>query len=275
MINHGIILGQRESDYVGNTLPYEAVNPSGDWTAWLPLGEWQLFPPLDVMACVSFSALNILETLYFFQTGTRRNFADRYTARMSGTTPDGNWLWKVGDSIRKDGLVDESDWPTPLLPTWTSYYSPVPIEIINKGKDFLKDWTINYEFIDFTKQSLIYHLKQSPIQVVFPNHAVMLFTSPTEVYRYFDSYDPFIKERQDGFVSALKYVMRRKSMRFVKVGTDGTDVWLINNSQRSLVYNALAFTLISGNWASIEVITQDQLNAIPDTGKVVAGLDQQ
>jgi hypothetical protein len=103
----------------------------------------------------------------------------------------------------------------------------------------------------------------------------MLFVTKEQVYKYFDSYAPFIKERTDGFVSALKYVLRPKNkMRFIKVGVDGVDVWLVINSQRSLVYNALAFTLISGNWASIEIVTQAELDAIPDTGKVIAGLDQ-
>lgn len=273
--NTGVILGQRDSDYAGGTLPYEILVPDGNWEAWLPPGEWQRIDALDVMACVTFSALNVLETLYYFKTGVRRNFADRYTARMSGTTPQGNWLWKVGDSIRKDGLAEEADWPTPLNPTWETYYETPPMEVINKAKDFLKIWEVKYEFVDFTRESLIYHLKQSPIQVVFPNHAVMNFFTAEQVYRYFDSYAPFIKERTDGFISALKYVLRPKNnMRFVKVGQDGVDVWLVINSQRSLVYNALAFTLISGNWSSIEVITQAELDAIPDTGKVIAGLDQ-
>lgn len=62
--------------------------------------------------------------------------------------------------------------------------------------------------------------------------------------------------------------------RFVQV-TGQQDVWLINNGKRSLVYNALAFTLVNGDWTKIEKITQDQLNAVPDTGKVLAGIDQQ
>ena len=128
--------------------------------------------------------------------------------------------------------------------------------------------------MDFSRDSLIYHLKQSPIQVVFPNHAVMLFNTPAQVYDYFDTYSPFVKHRTDGFVSAMKYVLRKKMPRFLKVGQNGIDVWLINNSQRSLIYNAQAFTLISGNWASIEVVTQAELEAFPDTGKVIAGFDQ-
>lgn len=272
-INYGVIEGQRDTDYVAGTLPYEVLNPSGDWTPWLPLGEWQYINNFDLMACVTFSGENVLETIHYFLTGVRRNFSDRFNAFLSGTTTNGNWLWKVGDSFRKDGLVEETDWPTPPNPTWNTYYTPPPIEVINKGKKFLEEWTINYEFIDFSKESLLKHIKQSPIQVVIPGHAVMLFASTEQINKYFDSYEPFIKERVEGFSSALKYVMTRKTM-FSLLQVEGQeDVWLVRDGKRSLIYNYLAFSLIA-NPEQIQKVTLAQLQAIPDTGKVLAGLDQ-
>lgn len=62
--------------------------------------------------------------------------------------------------------------------------------------------------------------------------------------------------------------------RFVQVAGQ-KDVWLVRDGKRSLVYNLLAFNLVSGDFTKIEMISQDQLNAIPDTGKVLAGLDQE
>lgn len=274
-INTGVILGQRNTDYVAGTLAFEELNPSGDWTPFLPLGEWQRNHIFDTMACVTYSALNCIETIYYFKTGKRINFSDRFTATMSGTTPNGNYLWKVGDSIRKDGLIEEVTWPTVDNFDWATYYTSPTIEIINRAKEFLDEWTINYEFIDFSKESLLKHLKQSPIQVVIPGHAVMLFTSTEQVYKYFDSYEPFIKERTDGFVSALKYVMTRKEM-YTLVQVDGQkDVWLVREGKRSLVYNYLAFSLIGGDVDKVQKLTQAQLDIIPDTGKVLAGLDQE
>lgn len=214
MKNYGVLLGQRDTDYIAGTLPYRVLNPSGDWFSWNPKEEWQwILQKLDTMACVTFSALNVLETLYYFHTGTQKNFSDRFTAVMSGTTPQGNYLWKVADSIRKDGLVDETDYPPPPILTWENYYTPPPIEVINKAKEFLKSWTINYEFIPFDRESLLYHLKQSPIQVVIPGHAVMSFYTTEQITKYFDSYAPFIKEWQKDFVSALKYVMSPNQMQ--------------------------------------------------------------
>ena len=210
--NYGVILGQRDTDYVGGTLPYKINNPSGDWTPYLPLEEWQRFESFDTMACVSFSALNVVETFYYFKTGQRKNFSDRFTAKMSNTTPSGNYLYKVADSIRKDGLVDESDYPTPTQFNWENYYSEIPIELKDKGKKFLDEWQVNYEFIDVTRGSLLHHLKQSPIQVVIPGHAIMNFFTNDDVYKYFDQYAPFIKERIEPFTSALKYVLGKKNM---------------------------------------------------------------
>lgn len=208
--NHGVLTGQRDTDYLAGTLPYKE-NTNGDWTPHLPPGEWQRFPTLETMACVSFSALNIIETLYHFYTGEHKNFSDRFTARMSGTTPDGNYLWKVADSIRKDGIVEEEEWPTPANPTWESYYATPPIELINKAKGFLNLWDIKYEWISgirgIDRDTLIHHLKQSPIQVVIPGHAVMNFYTNNDLYKYFDHYQPFIKQRTGDFTHALKYVM--------------------------------------------------------------------
>jgi hypothetical protein len=220
MKNKGIILGSRKEDWIAGTIPYEVLNESGDWTEYLPPGEWQRINNKETMACVSFSALNVLETLYYFHTGERRNFSDRFTACMSGTMRRGNYLWKVGDSIRKDGIVDEEDWAVPDDMSWDSYYQTPPIKVIDKGKEFLKDWTINYEVIaDSSRESLIHHLKQSPLQVVIPGHAIMGFYTDASIYKYFDSYAPFIKERKESFIQVFKYVMKQKTMTWEQINT--------------------------------------------------------
>ena len=216
-INYGVIEGQRDTDWIAGQIPYEIRNPNGDWTPYLPPGEWQKNSVIDSMACVTFSALNSIETQYKFLTGKDRNFSDRFTAKMSNTTTNGNYLWRVGDSIRQhadgsgDGLVDEIVWPTEGNFDWAKYYEPIPEFVKGKGKEFLMEWDVKYEFIDFNKDSLIYHLKQSPIQVVIPGHAVLNFLTTQQVIKYFDSYEPFIKETQS-ISSALKYVLTRKTM---------------------------------------------------------------
>ena len=210
-INYGLIEGKRQDDWLGGTIPYEERNPAGDWTPYLPPGEWQK-GSIDTMACVTFSALNSIETQYKFLTGQSRNFADRYLARMSGTTQQGNWLFRVADSIRRDGLVDEAEWPAPDNFTWDSYYTTPPMAVVDKGRAFLKEWVVQYEWIDVTQESLLRHLKHAPIQVTIPGHAVLNFYKTSDVQKYFDSYSPFVKERTEPFLSAMKIVLSRKGM---------------------------------------------------------------
>ena len=207
MINHGIIEGKRAIDWVGGTIPYEERNPSGDWTAYLPPGEWQRSNLFDTFACATFSALNSLEAQHKFLTGQYREFSDRFTAKMSDTIPAlGNTLWRVGDSIRIDGLLDEADWPAPPNYDEAAYYSPIPAEKKLKAKEFLKDWNVAYEWVDTDKISLIKHLKHSPLQVVIPGHAILNFYTNEQIIRYFDSYEPFIKETEN-ITWAFKYVL--------------------------------------------------------------------
>ena len=66
--NHGVLLGNRETDWgfagAASQIVYKEELPSGDWTPYLPLEEWQWSNiGWDSMACVSFSANNCIETI--------------------------------------------------------------------------------------------------------------------------------------------------------------------------------------------------------------------
>ncbi|MCI0561489.1 MAG: hypothetical protein MN733_23625, partial [Nitrososphaera sp.] len=111
------------------------LNLSGDWTEYLPVKELQKRNGLETMACVSFSALNAIETLsnYLVQNW---NKSDRFTAKESGTTKSGNYYAKVAECIRLQGLVDEIDWPFEGK-TWEEFYKTIPDEIKAYGKGLL------------------------------------------------------------------------------------------------------------------------------------------
>jgi len=53
------------------------------------------------------------------------------------------------------------------------------------------------------------------------------------------------------------------------------DIWLVVDNKRSLVYNLLAFQLLRGNIDQVQKLTEVQLQAIPDSGIVLAGLPQE
>lgn len=52
------------------------------------------------------------------------------------------------------------------------------------------------------------------------------------------------------------------------------DVWLVKDGKRSLIYNASALMIVA-DFSSIQPISQADLNAIPDTGKSLASIDQE
>ena len=126
--NTGVFLREQHSDFLLGAISYEEV--CEDWTPFLPKGEKQHGLYFDTMACVTFSALNIIEIQLNFMVANslmseesvkffsdegyllngQFNFSDRFTAKMSGTTKDGNYLQKVWDSIRNHGLLSEKDW---------------------------------------------------------------------------------------------------------------------------------------------------------------------
>lgn len=185
------------------------INESGDYTKFLPEVEYQVGVYFDTMACVTFSALNCLETIANVK-GISWNKSDRFTAKMSGTGVKGNYLRNVAESIRTEGVVDEEDWPFPRKQRspvygWGDYYSEIPDTVRSEGLKWLQDWSIEWEWIrmDQIKEAL----KYGPIQVTvkawpkplknglyndggskYRNHAVMLIRATDEYYEIFDHY---------------------------------------------------------------------------------------
>lgn len=200
--NFGVIEGKRDTDWIGGTIPFEDRNPSGNWADVLPLEERQRFKKVETMACVSFSLLSCLETQLKF-AGKEANFSDRFTAKVSGTTPQGNYLYRVADSVRNIGVVPEALWPASDSFNWDAYYREIPGVIIAQAQRPI----VRYEFLlDTSKDSLMHELRHAPLQVVIPGHAVELFRQEADVARYFDSYSPFRKEWTSPFSQVLKMV---------------------------------------------------------------------
>lgn len=227
-INHGVILGQRPQDYQAGSftfISYEERNPSGDWRPYLPVKEIQ-YGKEDSLSCVSFSAANALEAQIKHQTGQEVNFSDRWLAKMSGTTREGNWLYKVGDTVRKYGMVLETDYPTPPNYTFDEYHADIPeplySELVEKGKAFLRKWDVKTEFVPATKEAMLKHIKHAPLQIVLPGHAILNFLCEQDVVNYFDTYAPHEKKAPYANVeAAYKYVLTPKQMTKRFIVNDG------------------------------------------------------
>ena len=228
MTNYGLIIQPRKvTDFqFGGISGIEKVvlQQDRDWTPYLPVFEKQS-ASFDTMACVTFSALNCIETLYKRKYGSEINLSDRFTAKMSGTGPQGNDFASVGDSIRKNhGTVAEDVWPA----VWASredYYASIPDSIVALGKEGLKKYNISYEFVTETPDGFWEALQYSPIQIclhaygsevngVFQrtedpiNHAMMLYGGVYgKEWHIYDHYTRLYKKFawDTKFGGALKY----------------------------------------------------------------------
>jgi len=91
-------------DY-GSIFGYRGETPK-DWRPFAPEFEDQF----TSFFCSNFSYANCLETMGNYE-GVKVNLSDRHSAKISGTTQQGNYLEKVAHSAYKQGLVSEADCP--------------------------------------------------------------------------------------------------------------------------------------------------------------------
>ncbi len=269
-LNSGVrIRKPLKTDYiagVSSKISYEVINPSGDWTEFLPSAERQSGALFDTMACVTFSALNSLETQlnFLIRTGLdndkfrwlndngyvedgKVNFSDRFTAKMSGTTNKGNYLGNVWDSIRNQGILPEKDWKFDL-PTfdWNKYYEEIPQELKNKALKFKELFDVQYEWVTGIS-GVEDQLKHAPIQIVTKvcspwntseiikacgigsDHATLLFDKEGDHYDIFDHYIPFNKRLANDF--PIPYMM--KGIIKERVPIEG---WIAINYVKGMTY---------------------------------------
>ena len=179
----------------------EVLREDGQWDAFLPVYEPQYSAYFDTMACVSYGELNPLETLMFRKYTDKVNFSDRFLAKESGTTLQGNEMGKVGDVIRNVGLVPEEAWPFgPWIKSWDTYYADVPQELIEEAAKFKAQWKINYAFVSCDQDSLISALRYSPLTVSLGGHIVMLYGYQLgQKWKYFDNYPNELKTKDWDF----------------------------------------------------------------------------
>lgn len=221
--NYGVLLGDSPDTYradrVGGALPYIVRQKDGDWTSHLPPEERQYNDSGDSMSCVSFAHLSGIETQEFswlqkLNIPNSFEYSDRWIAKMSDTTKEGNYLWKVADTIRKYGLVKEESYPRPEGSwTWEQYHADIPEPLLSKllaeGQEWLKKWDVKYESVDVSKESLMRHLKMAPLTVVIPGHAILNFLTTEQLVHYFDTYPPH-KKTTSAVIQAMKVMLYPK-----------------------------------------------------------------
>jgi len=208
----------------------EVLQENGDWTSYLPLKEYQS-GLTETMGCVSFSCNNVLETIYKKKFKEETNYSDRFLAKLSGTTKNGNTFTQVADTVRKQGLVLEDKWSWNRETfNWDEFYLSIPTELLQEANEWRIQYEVKYEWVIPTIDNLKEALRYSPLQIgVYAwgekkddiylrtdkqqNHAVVLFGYEDENYwKIYDTYDEVIKYLawDFSFTGALKFNLELK-----------------------------------------------------------------
>ncbi len=257
--NTGFIPEQpKEEDYIAGEatgIDYFVRVMDSNWEQWLPKGELQRKGREDTMSCVTFSALNTLETQlnYMIDKGTididamnflyqngyiedgKVNLSDRFIAILSNTSIKGNYLSKVARTIRHYGVIPEKmlDYPDGL--TFEEYHgAEITDDMRELGKKFLEHFAIQYEWVI---DNLLGHLRQAPLWIaagVCPGwrtkdivpacsktsgHATMIYNLINkQYYADFDHYKPYKKKL------APDYIIRSLMKLIITMRTEYTEV---------------------------------------------------
>lgn len=216
----GAFPGRKSTDFAGGVLPYKEILPDADWDKpeYLPTGEKQTGNNGDKLNCVTQSDHNSLEMQLNQQIFSRTmpighanflsskgyidafgkvNFSEKFNAILNETwLLKGNYLWKVAEQGRKEGLIPQIMLPENIDDTWDNYYNLAQItrEMKAMGLEFKRWFEISYEWInDHSPENLVKELKHAPIQIVIPNHAIVEIKNETDLIKYYDSYNPWVK----------------------------------------------------------------------------------
>ena len=198
-------------------VPFEEINPSGDWTADLPIPELQN-KGFETWSCVTHTVLNCVEILIKKKYGLDRNYSERFLAAVSGTEEGGNTPNQVCEFLRKIGVVPEELLPFgPDINTFEKFYAPISPKLYELAREFLAEWDFKYEDVPDDNEAILKALKCSPLGLAVTawfergskyykpegmsdNHFTTLIKAESGNYkRVFDSYadgegDPFLKD---------------------------------------------------------------------------------
>ena len=94
------------------------------------------------------------------------NLSTRFNSKLGGNQPGiGNWSYKAHDSVRRDGIVPESVWPTDPDAGSLEYYKDVTEKVRILGEESRSYFEWLYHKLDNDEGTLHKWLKLAPIQV--------------------------------------------------------------------------------------------------------------
>ena len=133
--------------WVLGSLRGQVLNPSGDWTPYLPVYEPQA-EKYETGGCTAWGLQNQVETLLKFLTGIEWNFSERYNYILAEIkSPEGQQPHITYESVRKWGLIDHSLLPIP--DTYKEFITPKPMTLpyLKTGKMWLDRFEFKHEWV--------------------------------------------------------------------------------------------------------------------------------
>lgn len=184
-MSNGVLLGKGQFDWIAganSAIQRKILVSDGNWKPYQIEHEIQWTGKYDTEFCVTYSALESIGSLFmyflannlispanvkwlkdngYFKNGYI-NFNERFTAILGGTTIHGAYQYKVANAIYNFGLIPQDKFP--LADNFQDNIDPkfITQEMYDLGKEFLKRFSINYEWVNNVKEAL----KYSPVQVI-------------------------------------------------------------------------------------------------------------
>lgn len=217
-IKYGLKFDEPSSEhwvFGSSSIPYEILQPDGDWSNSLVVKERQDLNNVEPYACVVFTTLNCIEILIKRKYGIERNYSDRFLATVVNTRGKGCTPQECCEFLRKIGVVLQDVYPfDETVNTEDKFFSPIPTALFELAKEFNEEWDFKHEFVNPNEQDITTALKSSPLLIsvyawvenfkglyyrpikAVDNHATtLIYQREGEFRRVFDSYDsPHIKD---------------------------------------------------------------------------------
>ena len=307
-IRPGVLLGRDDYDWQagGNSAIERSVLVSTlDWKPYLGEHEIQFIgsgtlEAYDSLFCVTFSYLSPMVALFmyhlsndliseenvvwlqdngYFKNGFI-NFNERFTATLGGTNEQGAYQFSIANAGKNYGLI-----PQDMFPMADNFYDNVDEKFITDemydlGKEFLKRFELNYEWVDSIENALQYSPVQTivrfanyddPEDILKPdgatNHAVTGVYTVTDYDEVRDSYWQILKRYGKDYTHSLmafKLTINNNTMDTSKFVIDNDKKWVQNSNtgQFGRVLQGKLFAFISEDRGALALL-DDKMRTEP------------
>ena len=165
---------------VGDDLP--DVNPSGDWSAYLPEFDTQNKFGFDTMNCVQCSRINASEIQARFY-GLPLDLSDRFLYWATGCTANGNSYSNSDYGFRKYGDCSEASWDWLVAMSRDQYGIDPPPDVKAEALKLFDQWNIGQlRWVSRDINSMKDALKKTPLWFCNDNHSMVIYKITDKIY---------------------------------------------------------------------------------------------